>query len=81
MFERELIVSVREPLVVTVSDFKGKIRLDIRHHYDDKEGGSAPSKKGINLPIKDAVILVHGILDAYNDTVGGNLHIAGETPA
>ncbi|MFA5808719.1 MAG: hypothetical protein WC935_00095 [Thermoleophilia bacterium] len=36
---------------------------------------------GVTTMLADAKALVRGILDAYNDTVGGNLSIAGETPA
>lgn len=81
MFEKELDVAVRDTLFVKVSHFEDKIRLDVRHYYTSKENEELPSKKGINIPIEDSVILARGILDAYNDTVGGNLSIAGETPA
>ena len=41
------------PIVITVSEFKGKLRLDIRKHYTDAAGELKPTRKGINLTIED----------------------------
>lgn len=78
-FEKRLDTGAREPLYVSVTDFKG-IRLDVRHYYL-KDGSEKPGKRGISLPVGDSVILARAILEAYNETVGGNLSIVGETPA
>lgn len=80
VYKKRLDIAVREPIHVSVDDFKGRILLDVRHYYVDDEG-EKPGRRGINVPVKDAVELAKAILEAHNETVGGNLSIVGQTPA
>ena len=38
---------------LTVSTFKGKVRVDIREFYLDKQGDQRPGKKGISLSLEE----------------------------
>jgi len=43
-------VALRNPIIVSISDFRGESRLDVRHHYEGDDGELHPTKKGINMP-------------------------------
>jgi hypothetical protein len=41
------------PIVITVSEYHGKTRLDIRHYWTPEgEDHPVPTKKGVNIPIE-----------------------------
>ena len=42
---------------VSISEFKGKNRVDIRKYYDNK-GEMAPTQKGVNMTVEDFQKLV-----------------------
>ena len=42
-----------EGIFVSVSEFRGKNRIDIRKWYTDKTGDLKPTQKGINLSIEE----------------------------
>ena len=49
---------VRNPIVVSASQYRGLTRLDIRHNFTDEGGELRPTKKGVSIPIADAQALV-----------------------
>lgn len=51
----------REPIQIKVSEYKGVMRLDIRHYYGDFAGDLNPTQKGVNIPLADAGNLVASI--------------------
>lgn len=60
-------VDTKTPVIVTVSEWKGETRLDARKYYADKGTGELrPTKKGVNVPVDDALAVAQAILDAYN---------------
>lgn len=40
---------ISEDVFVSVSEFRGKPRVDIRKWYETKEGELAPGKNGLNI--------------------------------
>uniref|UniRef100_A0A0G4F2T2 Transcriptional coactivator p15 (PC4) C-terminal domain-containing protein n=1 Tax=Chromera velia CCMP2878 TaxID=1169474 RepID=A0A0G4F2T2_9ALVE len=46
---KEWTTMVKDEMKLTVSKFKGKIYVDIRHTYD----GGKPTKKGAHIPLDD----------------------------
>lgn len=54
-------VSAHEPVFVSVSEWNGKDRFDIRHFYSDG-GELKPGTKGINVPLEDANAVITAIL-------------------
>ena len=62
MSEKEVRVDcvVRQPIVAGISEFKGVLRLDVRHHYE-QDGDLRPTKRGVNVPLDDAMELVVAI--------------------
>lgn len=54
---------VRNPIFVSRSMFRGVLRLDVRHYYDD-HGQWRPTKKGISLPMAEREQLVAAIRSA-----------------
>jgi len=49
----EIDKTATEKVVATLSEFKGKQRIDIRIYYQDDNNESKPTKKGINLSLDD----------------------------
>lgn len=47
---------VRNPIIVSVSEYRREKRLDIRHHYE-ADGELRPTKKGISLPLDSGMTL------------------------
>ncbi len=43
---------------ISISEFKGKNRVDIRKYYDNK-GEMAPTQKGVNMTVEDFQKLVN----------------------
>ena len=70
----EVDLDLREPLVVSASDFKGTPRFDVRHYYET-DGALRPSKKGINLPLDLVPRLIDALLMAYNEASGSTLAV------
>lgn len=58
--------STGNPVYVSVSEFRGQMRLDVREYYDTVIGDQAPSKKGVNLPLADGLSLVSAIEEVIN---------------
>jgi hypothetical protein len=52
-------IDTRNPIFVTVSNFKNEWRLDVRHYYD-AEGEWKPTRKGVSIPFssKDTLLEV-----------------------
>jgi hypothetical protein len=71
-------LDIRDPIIVSVSDFKGKPRLDMRHYYETDEGEMSPTRKGVNVPLDDALELIEALVTAYNAATASNLSIAGK---
>lgn len=70
--KRELdLIDVRNPLFITVSEYKEKPRLDLRHFYTDKDTNELkPTKKGINILLGDVPMLVENLIQAYEEYTG-----------
>lgn len=68
-------LDIRDPIMISVSDFRGQPRLDIRHFFENSEGALSPTKKGINIPLTDTLALIDSILVAYNDATGKALGV------
>jgi hypothetical protein len=49
-------IPTKEPVIVSVREWQGVQRLDIRHYYvgASVEKGLMPTTKGISVPMKDA---------------------------
>jgi len=45
-------ISDTKRLVLTVSDFRGTERVDLRENYLNKEGSYNPTKRGVNFDIE-----------------------------
>lgn len=60
---KELAITHRNPIVVSVSLYRGEPRVDIRHHYH-KDGAVLPTKKGINLPLHEIDMLIEALQEA-----------------
>lgn len=54
---------VRNPIFVSRSMYRGVLRLDVRHYYDDR-GQWQPTRKGISLPMAEREQLVAAICSA-----------------
>jgi hypothetical protein len=54
---------VRNPIFVSRSMYRGVLRLDVRHYYDDR-GNWQPTRKGISLPMAEREQLVAAIRSA-----------------
>jgi hypothetical protein len=49
---------LRNPILVSISEYRGVERLDIRHHYVDGSGEYRPTQKGISIPVSYAESLM-----------------------
>jgi hypothetical protein len=68
-------LDIREPLVVSISDFRGTARFDVRHYFVNDAGEMAPSKKGINIPLELVPRLLDALVTAYNEASGEDLAV------
>jgi len=60
---------------VRVSRYNGgPPKLDVRHVWDN-EGEWLPTKKGVNVPVDEAPILIAAMIEAYNAETGGTLKL------
>ncbi|KAI1289647.1 Activated RNA polymerase II transcriptional coactivator p15 [Halotydeus destructor] len=59
----EVKIQLSENRFVTVSEFKGKRRVDIREYYLNDAGEKKPGKKGISLSLEEYKKLVDSISD------------------
>lgn len=58
-------ITMSQPLIVSISEYQDKTRLDIRHYnHPEGEGDLYPTKKGVSVKIEQAVELIDGILAA-----------------
>jgi len=64
----------RGNLQVSVSEFRGQDRLDVRHLWE-KDGEWRPTKKGVNVPLDEAPIVIEAMIEAYNKATGQNLSL------
>jgi hypothetical protein len=55
---------VRNPIRVSLSNYKGVDRLDVRHHYYTDNEELRPTKKGVSVKMADAEALVTAITQA-----------------
>ena len=55
----------RNPILVSTSEYRAVVRLDVRHHYTDDASELRPTKKGVNLPVADIQTLIEGIEVSY----------------
>jgi len=62
-------LDVRETVIVSVSEYNGKWRLDIRHFWQDDAGEFKPSKKGINILLDEAEDLISTIQLAVEGSI------------
>lgn len=60
---------VRNPILVSISEYRREKRLDIRHHYE-ADGELRPTKKGINLPLDSAMALVVALEEIQEPPLG-----------
>ena len=51
----------KEPKIVSVSEFKGKLYVNIRKHYYDKNMELKPTAKGVSLSVDEWNLLVNNI--------------------
>lgn len=49
---------LRNPILVSISEYRGVERLDIRHHYEDSNGEYQPTQRGISMPVSYAESLM-----------------------
>lgn len=71
--KRELDIDVRDTLLITVSEYKEKMRLDLRHFYTDKNTSDwklKPTKKGVNFLLEDTPIVIAGLIAEYEAAAG-----------
>jgi hypothetical protein len=68
--DMEITLDTDKHTVVSTSEYRGVPRIDVRHYWNEN-----PSKKGINLPLEDAMILVNGILQVVNECTDDNFVI------
>lgn len=52
--------SVSQPIVAGISEYKRVLRLDVRHHFE-RDGELQPTKRGVNVPVDQAMELVVAI--------------------
>jgi len=45
-------MNIIDDIDLTVSEFKGKRRIDIRKYFDNTMGERLPTQRGINLTVK-----------------------------
>lgn len=63
----EVEMDTKTPVFVTISTFKSERRLDIRKYYITDEGKTAPTQKGINIPVDAAEALIEAIEKALTE--------------
>ncbi len=49
------------PVIVSISEYKGVRRLDVRHYWTTDEGKLAPSQKGVSISLEYAEELYQAI--------------------
>lgn len=59
-------IESREPIIITVSEFHGKNRLDIRHYFIMNDGPH-PTKHGINILLSEAEAIFSAVQTLIND--------------
>jgi hypothetical protein len=68
-------VEVREPLFMNVGEYKGKVRVDIRHYFVNAQGELQPGRSGINMPLDQFPTFLEGIVGVYNLVTGSSLKV------
>lgn len=62
----EVDADVREPVTVSVGEFRGRINLNIRHWYQREDGRFARTPKGVIIPFDERVAFLAAAVDAVN---------------
>lgn len=57
------------PLVVSLTVFRGQKRLDVRRYYTAADGSLAPTKKGVSLPVDSG--LAAQVVTALQELLAG----------
>ena len=60
------------PIVVSINEYKGTLRLDIREYYVDAAGDMKPSQKGVNIPLELVEDLLGSIAEAQQQFDAAN---------
>ncbi len=57
-------IPTKEPVIISVHEWLGQERFDIRHYYIESrvEKGLMPTTKEISIPVKDAPAVIAAIL-------------------
>lgn len=66
---------------VGVQRFGGTDRLDVRTWWEPHPGEEAPTKKGVQIPIEDTLVLIDGILKVYAESGRGAYKIVPIEPS
>ncbi len=70
-YQSEFIQS-REPIRVSVHEYEGNLRFDIRHYYHKHNGSLAPGFKGVSVLASEAVTLVNAIVKVIDGESSSN---------
>jgi hypothetical protein len=63
-FRVEVQCAARNPIFVSISEYRREKRLDVRHYYTGDDGRLHPTKKGISIPLDSAMELVVALEEA-----------------
>ena len=66
-------IDVKNPVMVTISEYAGTPRFSIRHYYEADDGELRPTKRGISIPADDTPALHSAIVAAYREATGKDL--------
>jgi hypothetical protein len=74
------IVTNSDPVIVSLSEFKGKERFDMRHFYTNKANELAPTTKGVNVVIEDAPTVISAIFEVISGATKAEPRTSGYMP-
>lgn len=58
---------VREPIAVERHEWKGSVKLDVRHWYSKADGSFGRTKKGVSIPLEEAEALLAALVEVVNE--------------